>query len=134
MATTAALFGALFAVPILMELVDAVRSSVLDRAAALVGSETPKSPAYIKVVHAVGQSVGVGLVVDGHWWMWPLIALVLVLVGPCGLAVVTLALAIAALAQMVYVAIARAEEEGPGQPARSRADSARRRSSVIVAA
>jgi len=168
-----------------------VLSSVLDGAAALVGSKAPKSPAYIvliligwlgsttglffhelmhaagqlafggrpsivmlknggfaqsspwlgflpfKVVHAVGQSIGMGiiaiapalataaligviilwaspldvhslaaagralawaddratvdavvtgvwrLVADGHWWMWPLIALVLVLVGPC---------------------------------------------------
>ncbi|HUQ04072.1 MAG TPA: hypothetical protein VM261_16350 [Kofleriaceae bacterium] len=191
MVTTAALFGALFAVLIVMELVDAVLSSVLDGAAAAVGSKAPRSPAYIvlilmgwlgstvglffhelmhaagqlafggrpsivmlknggfaqsspwmsfapfKVVHVVGQSIGMGiigiapalataaviggivlwasplsldslaaagralawaddratveaivkgvwrLVADGHWWMWPLIALVLVLVGPC---------------------------------------------------
>lgn len=191
MATTAALFGALFAVLVVLELVDAVLTSVLDGAAAEVGTKAPRSPAYIlliligwlgstvglffhelmhaagqlafggrpsitmlknggfaksspwinvapfKVAHLVGQNLGMGiiaiapalataalvgtivlwaspldthtlaaagramawaddraqveaivrgvwrLVADGHWWMWPLIGLVLALVAPC---------------------------------------------------
>ncbi len=191
MGTTAALFGALFAVLLVLELVDAVLSSVLDGAAAEATTKSPRSPTFIlliligwvgstigllfhelahavgqfvfggrpkivllknggfaqaspwlpfapfKVVYVFGQSVGIGLiglapalftaatiggialwasplsletlggaaraiasgadvtgaldVVDsvwglvagGHWWMWPLFAAVLLLVGPC---------------------------------------------------
>ncbi len=60
MATTAALFGALFAVLIVLELVDAILTSVLDGAAAEAGTRAPRSPAFMMLILIgwLGSTVG----------------------------------------------------------------------------